>query len=133
MKILFKNIVCVPSLTQDEAFNPPSRRYEEMGQYSIEVAAIKRHIIGEMFAVAELRVNYRLQLLLGKFKERILALKAAAGKGGKRAGQGGGGGGCGGFLVAPEEIGNWASSLEMFHEFEGLFTLEVLEVYPRPL
>lgn len=56
-------------------FNPPERRFKDMGLFSDSVIGIKKAIIDEFFDLADLRVNYRLALLLGEFKSKIKAVQ----------------------------------------------------------
>jgi hypothetical protein len=59
----------------NQPFSPPERRFNDMGQHSEAVVGIKLAIIDEFFALADLRVNYRLALLLGEFKRNFKRLK----------------------------------------------------------
>jgi len=63
-----------------KAFNPPKRRFQDMGQQSEAVVGIKRAIIDEFFDLADLRVNYRQALILGEFKSKFQAILSSKSK-----------------------------------------------------
>jgi len=124
----------------DKAFDPPDLRYRGRVQHSEAVVGIKKAIIDEYFDLANLRVNYRLALVLGEFKSKLEKLRAKI-KGKQRNS----------FktpksmmakkgrlsfnslasslvLSAAEEdatIAEWAGGFEVYSLFEGLFRKEL--------
>lgn len=124
-----------------KAFDPPDLRYRGRVQHSEAVVGIKKAIIDEYFDLANLRVNYRLALVLGEFKGKLEELRAKAKSKNRdnskipksmRAKQGklSSLNTLASSLVssAAEEdatIAEWAGGFEVYSLFEGLFRKEL--------
>jgi hypothetical protein len=126
-----KELLKPSAMLLEQAQGGPSDR--RLGQDSASVVGIKRAVLEQFFRMADLRVNYRLALLLGEFKSKFQEYRSIATiamtNSSKHKSFALGWASSTGDVEGHKLLVEWARGFEVYSMFEGLFKEEL----PRPL